>query len=68
MNDLQVTMNPQLADMLISNLVTNAIRHSEPHGHILLQSGKNIFIISNSRQDCVGQASHFRSFLENRTF
>ncbi len=46
-NDLHITMNPQLADMLISNLVTNAIRHSEPHGHILLQSGKNIFTISN---------------------
>jgi signal transduction histidine kinase len=46
-NDLHITMNPQLADMLITNLVTNAIRHSEAHGQILLQSGKNIFIISN---------------------
>ncbi|MEP7373667.1 MAG: HAMP domain-containing sensor histidine kinase [Chitinophagaceae bacterium] len=46
-NDLHTMMNPQLADMLISNLVINAIRHSEPFSHILLQSGKHIFTISN---------------------
>jgi signal transduction histidine kinase len=46
-NDLHITMNQQLADTLISNLVINAIRHSEPHSHILLQSAKNSFTISN---------------------
>jgi len=46
-NDLHIKMNPQLADTLISNLLNNAIRHSKPHSKILLQSGKNNFIIVN---------------------
>jgi signal transduction histidine kinase len=45
--DLQVTMNRQLADTLIRNLLINAIKHSEPRSHILLRSGKNSFTISN---------------------
>ena len=61
-NDLHITMNPQLADMLISNLVTNAIRHSEPHGHILLQSGKNIFIISNPGRTALDKHRIFDRF------
>jgi signal transduction histidine kinase len=46
-NDLDITMNQQLADTLISNLVINAIRHSAPQSRILLQSGKKNFTISN---------------------
>jgi len=46
-NYLHVTMNRQLADTLISNLVINAIRHSESGSHILLQSGKRSLTISN---------------------
>ena len=46
-NDLRITMNRQLADTLISNLVINAIKHSKPHSCILLQSGKKSITISN---------------------
>jgi signal transduction histidine kinase len=46
-NSLQITMNPQLADTLISNLVINAIRHSEQKSYVLLKSEKNSFSISN---------------------
>jgi signal transduction histidine kinase len=46
-NDLYVTMNQQLADMLISNLLINAVRHSEPNSRILLESGKKSITIIN---------------------
>jgi len=46
-NDLQTTMNRQLADTLISNLLINAIRHSAPNSRILLKSGQNSFTIGN---------------------
>lgn len=46
-SDLQVTMNRQLADTLIANLVVNAIKHSARQDKIQLWSEKNIFIISN---------------------
>jgi signal transduction histidine kinase len=46
-NDLHTTMNPQLADTLVSNLVINAIRHSDAYSHIQLLSEKNIFTIIN---------------------
>ena len=61
-NDLHTTMNPQLADTLISNLVINAIRHSEPHGQILLQSEKNIFTISNPGRSALDKLRIFDRF------
>jgi len=61
-NDLHINMNPQLADTLISNLVINAIRHSEPHDHILLQSEKNIFIISNPGRSALDKDRIFNRF------
>ena len=45
--DLKVNMNPQLANTLITNLVINAIKHSNRQETIFLTSGKNIFTISN---------------------
>jgi len=46
-NELKVNMNPQLANMMIINLVINAIRHSRRDERVLLWSDKNIFTISN---------------------
>jgi signal transduction histidine kinase len=46
-SELQVTMNRQLADTLITNLVINAIKYSSRQESIRLWSGKNIFTISN---------------------
>jgi signal transduction histidine kinase len=45
--ELKVSMNPQLANTLIINLVINAIKHSSRKESILLSSGKNVFMISN---------------------
>ena len=60
--DLHVTMNQQLADTLISNLVTNAIRHSEPRSTILLQSQKNGFTISNPGANALDKNHIFDRF------
>jgi signal transduction histidine kinase len=46
-NDLKANMNPQLANTLITNLLINAIKHSDKQQSILLRSDKNILTISN---------------------
>ena len=45
--DLNVNMNPQLANTLITNLLINAIKHSDKQQRILLRSHKNILMMSN---------------------
>ena len=45
--ELKANMNPQLANTLISNLIINAIKHSNKQERIILRSGKNLFTISN---------------------
>ncbi len=45
--ELKVNMNPQLANTLITNLIINAIKHSNKQENILLRSDKNILTISN---------------------
>ncbi|WP_338877460.1 HAMP domain-containing sensor histidine kinase (plasmid) [Spirosoma sp. SC4-14] len=40
-------MNRQLADVLFSNLIKNAIRHGDPNSSILVQIGSNQFMITN---------------------
>jgi len=46
-NELKANMNPQLANTLITNLIINAIKHSNKQENILLRSDKNILTISN---------------------
>ncbi|MCW3104614.1 MAG: hypothetical protein JWO09_3054 [Bacteroidetes bacterium] len=43
-----IEMNPVLADVLISNLLQNAIRHNKAGGVIQVSSAPNTFSISNS--------------------
>ncbi|HSH66909.1 MAG TPA: HAMP domain-containing sensor histidine kinase [Bacteroidia bacterium] len=47
-NELSVCMNDALADILISNLLQNAIRYTKPGGRIKINVLGNIFSISNS--------------------
>ena len=61
-NDLHTTMNPQLADTLVSNLVINAIRHSAPHSHIQLLSEKNILTIINPGTEALNKDRIFDRF------
>lgn len=46
--DISVTMHPALAEMLISNLMNNAIRHNTEGGYIKLAVRAGQFSISNS--------------------
>ena len=43
-----VTMNPQLADILLNNLFSNATRHSPENGSVSLRFQGRQFIMSNS--------------------
>jgi signal transduction histidine kinase len=45
---LPVSMNSQLADILIGNLIRNAIRHTESGDNILIEFGANQISFSNS--------------------
>ena len=47
-DDLIVSINPTLADILISNLLQNAIRHNHTGGTIDISIDKNKLLISNS--------------------
>ncbi len=47
-DELQITINPTLAEILLSNLVQNAIRHNLNGGIINIDLMQNKLIISNS--------------------
>jgi signal transduction histidine kinase len=43
-----VLMNDYLADILINNLLSNAIRHNHPHGQIHIRLGSASLMVSNT--------------------
>lgn len=45
---LEVSMNSDLADILVGNLLNNAIRHSEPGGLIVITIAERTLAIANS--------------------
>ena len=45
---LSVTMNIELCDTLLNNLVGNAIRHNYEGGHVFIQTKDNKLVIKNS--------------------
>ena len=47
-NECYVTINSSLAEILISNLIKNAIFHNKKNGTILLNFSENKFTICNS--------------------
>lgn len=47
-DDLKIRINPVLADILLSNLLQNAIRHNKEGGKIIVSAREKIFSISNS--------------------
>ncbi|HEY4798269.1 MAG TPA: HAMP domain-containing sensor histidine kinase [Bacteroidia bacterium] len=46
--NVELKMNPQLADILLSNVIANAIRHNVKGGKIILELKNKSFTISNS--------------------
>jgi len=47
-NDIFVEMNPHLADMLLSNLISNAIRYNEEKGVLRISFINNKLMVENS--------------------
>ena len=47
-NAFIININKDLAEILINNLIANAIRHTKRNGDIYIESNKEIFIITNS--------------------
>lgn len=46
--DVSVQMNDSLADILLSNIILNAIKHNFPGGNIKIDLTESVFIVSNS--------------------
>lgn len=47
-NNITVEMNDSLADILISNIILNAIKHNFPGGTIRIDLNERAFVVSNS--------------------
>jgi len=64
--DLLVKMNPMLADVLISNLIRNAIRHNFDNGIINISCNEKRILISNSGEPItINQNEMFVRFKKN---
>ena len=48
--DFEIKSNPVLADILISNLFLNSIKHNLPGGQIIISINKNSLTFSNNGQ------------------
>jgi signal transduction histidine kinase len=62
---LDVTMNGELAEIMISNLFRNAIRHNEANGSIIIQTGDNNLSISNSGKAPLNRGKIFDRFYKS---
>ena len=63
-----VEMNPYLADILISNLLKNAIRHNHNNGTISITANKKQFTIANSGERIQGTSDDiFKRFYKSST-
>ncbi len=59
---LEVTMDKELADILINNLFINAVRHSKPGASLILQTNNHELIIANSGQVSLDKSKIFARF------
>lgn len=61
------SLNRQLADVLFSNLIKNAIRHGNPNSSVLVQVGSHCLIITNEGDPLPFPEEHlFRRFVRNQ--
>ncbi|MEI9947127.1 MAG: HAMP domain-containing sensor histidine kinase [Chitinophagaceae bacterium] len=62
LDELNISMNRQLADILISNLIINAVKHSNADKKVEIFLEKNSFIISNPGETKLDTALIFDRF------
>lgn len=46
--DVYLNINPNLADILLSNLISNAIKYNRPNGELAIELNREHLVISNS--------------------
>jgi len=64
--DVIVKMNPTLAEILLTNLIQNAIRHNSENGKIIIELKQNQLTISNSGESLTIPKEHlFIRFKKN---
>jgi signal transduction histidine kinase len=64
--DVMLLIHPSLADVLVSNLLTNAIKHNLPKGHISVELRTGLFAVSNTgRQPDQDPQIFFERFRKN---
>jgi len=62
---LSVTMNKELAEILVSNLFRNAIRHNEADGKILIETKNKELLISNPGKKSLDKNGIFTRFYKS---
>jgi signal transduction histidine kinase len=65
LDPLQVTMNKELAEILISNLFRNAVRHNEANGSIVVQTGDDKLSVSNTGKTALDKNKVFDRFYKS---
>ncbi len=65
LSPLQVTMNKELADILLSNLLRNAIRHSDTNGRITIQTNGNKLSVCNTGKAGLDKNRIFERFYKS---
>ncbi len=63
-----ISIHPLLADILINNLLSNALKHNSNHGKIFLSSGINKISFSNTGKSLtIDPSKLFKRFIKNNT-
>ncbi len=66
-DSLRLNMNPELADILFTNLIKNAVRHNVQNGKINIKISRNSFTIENTGYELEYDANLlFNRFVKNR--
>lgn len=60
--ELILDLHPQMAEILVSNLLSNAIRYNIPHGHIVLETTLTEVVVSNTYGNVIPPGNLFARF------
>ena len=65
---VNISIHPMLADILINNLLSNALKHNFDHGKIFIASGINEMIFSNTGNPLtIDPTKLYKRFVKNNT-